>query len=119
VHFVFDLRACVCAAASATFGFTNHLAKAKADYDDFFEVWKFADPDVPLLKQARAEYLVATEKRQAITDTSVLPKHAPASRVQCRADSCLAHTPLHRRPEPNLKHALAGVMRRIKLCDPK
>ena len=97
MHFVFDLRACVCAAASVTFGFTNHLAKAKADYDVFFEVWKFADPDVPLLKQARAEYLVATEKRQAITDTSVLPKHAHASRIQCRADSCLAHTPLHRR----------------------
>ena len=31
-------------------------AKAKAVYQDFFELWKDADPDVPVLKQARAEY---------------------------------------------------------------
>jgi len=31
-------------------------AKAKAAYDDFFTLWKDADPDVPILKQAKAEY---------------------------------------------------------------
>jgi eukaryotic-like serine/threonine-protein kinase len=31
-------------------------AKAKAAYDDFFTLWKEADPDVPILKRARAEY---------------------------------------------------------------
>jgi eukaryotic-like serine/threonine-protein kinase len=31
-------------------------AKAKAAYLDFFELWKDADPDIPVLKQARAEY---------------------------------------------------------------
>jgi len=31
-------------------------AKAKAAYDDFFALWKDADPDVPILKQAKAEY---------------------------------------------------------------
>jgi hypothetical protein len=26
------------------------------DYRDFFTLWKDADPDVPILKQAKAEY---------------------------------------------------------------
>jgi eukaryotic-like serine/threonine-protein kinase len=30
--------------------------KARAAYQDFFGAWKNADPDVPVLKQARAEY---------------------------------------------------------------
>jgi eukaryotic-like serine/threonine-protein kinase len=30
--------------------------KARAAYQDFFSLWKDADPDVPILKQARAEY---------------------------------------------------------------
>ncbi len=32
------------------------VAKAKAAYQDFFAAWKDADPDVPILKQAKAEY---------------------------------------------------------------
>ena len=31
-------------------------AKAKAAYQDFFNLWKDADADVPILKQAKAEY---------------------------------------------------------------
>ncbi len=31
-------------------------AKAKAAYQDFFAAWKDADPDVPILKTAKAEY---------------------------------------------------------------
>ena len=31
-------------------------AKAKAAYRDFLTLWKDADPDVPILKQAKAEY---------------------------------------------------------------
>jgi eukaryotic-like serine/threonine-protein kinase len=31
-------------------------AKAKAAYQDFFNLWRDADPDTPILKQARAEY---------------------------------------------------------------
>jgi tetratricopeptide (TPR) repeat protein len=31
-------------------------AKAKTAYQDFFALWKDADPDVPIMKQAKAEY---------------------------------------------------------------
>ena len=31
-------------------------AKARAAYKDFFTLWKDADPDIPILKQAKAEY---------------------------------------------------------------
>jgi hypothetical protein len=32
------------------------LAKAKAGYLDFLTLWKDADPDIPILQQAKAEY---------------------------------------------------------------
>jgi tetratricopeptide (TPR) repeat protein len=31
-------------------------AKARAAYQDFFDIWKEADPDIPILSQAKAEY---------------------------------------------------------------
>jgi predicted Zn-dependent protease len=31
-------------------------AKAEATYQDFLTLWKDADPDIPILKQAKAEY---------------------------------------------------------------
>jgi serine/threonine protein kinase/tetratricopeptide (TPR) repeat protein len=31
-------------------------AKARAAYSDFFTLWKDADPDIPILKEAKAEY---------------------------------------------------------------
>src|SRR5271169_3909381 len=31
-------------------------AKAKASYQDFLTLWKDADPDIPILRQAKAEY---------------------------------------------------------------
>ena len=30
--------------------------KAKAAYQDFLTLWKDADPDIPIMKQAKAEY---------------------------------------------------------------
>jgi hypothetical protein len=30
--------------------------RALAAYKDFFTLWKDADPDIPILKQAKAEY---------------------------------------------------------------
>jgi hypothetical protein len=32
------------------------LAKARTAYQDFLTLWKDADPDIPVLKQAKAEY---------------------------------------------------------------
>jgi predicted Zn-dependent protease len=32
-------------------------AKARAAYENFFYDWKDADPDIPILKQAKAEYM--------------------------------------------------------------
>jgi eukaryotic-like serine/threonine-protein kinase len=31
-------------------------AKSKAAYQDFLTLWKDADPDIPILKQAKVEY---------------------------------------------------------------
>lgn len=35
---------------------TGDNAGAKTAYQDFFALWKNADPDIPLLKQAKADY---------------------------------------------------------------
>lgn len=34
----------------------GETSKAKAAYEDFLALWRDADPDIPLLKQAKAEY---------------------------------------------------------------
>jgi eukaryotic-like serine/threonine-protein kinase len=34
----------------------GNTAKAKAAYQDFLTLWKDADPDIPILRQAQAEY---------------------------------------------------------------
>ena len=34
----------------------GNMAAAKSAYQDFFAAWKDADPDIPVLKQAKAEY---------------------------------------------------------------
>ena len=38
------------------YAMSGDTAKAKAEYQDFLTVWKDADPDIPILKQAKAEY---------------------------------------------------------------
>jgi len=32
------------------------IGKARAEYEDFFTAWKGADPDIPILKQAKLAY---------------------------------------------------------------
>ena len=34
----------------------GNSAKARAAYQNFLTLWKDADPDVPVLKEAKAEY---------------------------------------------------------------
>jgi eukaryotic-like serine/threonine-protein kinase len=38
------------------YAMAGDAAKAKAAYQDFFAIWKDADPDIPILKEAKAEY---------------------------------------------------------------
>jgi len=38
------------------FALSGNAAEAKATYQDFFSRWKDADPDIPILQQAKAEY---------------------------------------------------------------
>jgi len=38
------------------FAVSGDTAKAKATYQDFLTLWKDADPDIPILKEAKAEY---------------------------------------------------------------
>jgi tetratricopeptide (TPR) repeat protein len=42
--------------AGRAYALQGNTAKARTAYQDFFAFWKDADPDVPLLKQAKAEY---------------------------------------------------------------
>ena len=38
------------------YAMAGDTAKAKSAYQDFFLLWKDADPAVPILKEAKAEY---------------------------------------------------------------
>ncbi len=38
------------------YALSGDKAKSRAAYQDFFALWKDADPDIPLLKQAKTEY---------------------------------------------------------------
>jgi tetratricopeptide (TPR) repeat protein len=39
------------------YALTGDTAKAKKAFQDFFELWKHADPDIPILQQVKTEYL--------------------------------------------------------------
>jgi hypothetical protein len=34
----------------------GRTAEARSAYQEFFTLWKNADPDIPVLRQARSEY---------------------------------------------------------------
>ena len=38
------------------YALSGDTAKSRAAYQDFFALWKDADPDIPILKQAKSEY---------------------------------------------------------------
>jgi tetratricopeptide (TPR) repeat protein len=38
------------------YALSSDAAKSRTAYQDFFALWKDADPDIPILKQAKAEY---------------------------------------------------------------
>jgi hypothetical protein len=38
------------------YALSGDAANAKTAYQDFLALWKDADPDIPILKEAKAEY---------------------------------------------------------------
>jgi hypothetical protein len=44
------------AGLARSFALTGETAKARKAYQDFFELWKDGDRDIPVLQQAKAEY---------------------------------------------------------------
>jgi tetratricopeptide (TPR) repeat protein len=38
------------------YALSGDTAKARSAYQDFLTLWKDADPDIPILKEAKAEY---------------------------------------------------------------
>ncbi len=42
--------------SARAYAMQGDTAKARAAYQDFFTLWKDADPDIPILKEAKAEY---------------------------------------------------------------
>jgi hypothetical protein len=54
------------------FTLAGDRSKAKTAYDDFLRLWKDADPEIPILKEAKAEYA-----RLDSRDTKLIPHESP------------------------------------------
>jgi serine/threonine protein kinase/tetratricopeptide (TPR) repeat protein len=52
----FPLGALAHLGLARAYAMTGDTVKAKSAYQDFLTLWKEADPDIPILKQAKAEY---------------------------------------------------------------
>ncbi len=52
----FPLGALAHLGLARSYAMQGDTAKAKTDYNDFFTLWKDADPDIPILIAAKAEY---------------------------------------------------------------
>ena len=52
----FPLGALAHLGLARAYAMTGDTAKSRAAYQDFFTLWKDADPDIPILKEAKAEY---------------------------------------------------------------
>ncbi|MGA2648770.1 MAG: hypothetical protein ABSF15_29145 [Candidatus Sulfotelmatobacter sp.] len=39
-----------------SYSLSGDSAKSRISYQNFFALWKDADPDIPILKEAKAEY---------------------------------------------------------------
>jgi Tfp pilus assembly protein PilF len=52
----FPLGALAHLGLARAYGMAGDTVKAKSAYRDFLALWKDADPDIPILKQAKAEY---------------------------------------------------------------
>jgi predicted Zn-dependent protease len=56
IVWIYPLGALAHLGLARAYALQGDAAKARAAYKDFLTLWKDADPDVPILKQAKAEY---------------------------------------------------------------
>ena len=69
------------------------IPKARAKYEDFFTLWKDADPGIPILKQAKAEYarLIASSASTNLSYNSAMIRARSscnrANRVSCSKEA--------------------------------
>jgi eukaryotic-like serine/threonine-protein kinase len=52
----FPLGALAHLGLARAYALSGDTAKARTKYQDFFSLWKDADPDIPILKQAKEKY---------------------------------------------------------------
>ena len=52
----FPLGALARLGQARAYAMSGDTVKARTAYQDFFALWKDADPDIPILKEAKAEY---------------------------------------------------------------
>jgi len=52
----FPLGALAHLGVARAYALQGDTAKSRAAYQDFLTVWKDADPDIPILQQAKVEY---------------------------------------------------------------
>ena len=52
----FPLGALARLGLARAYGVQGDMARARSAYQDFFALWKDADPDIPILKEAKVEY---------------------------------------------------------------
>jgi eukaryotic-like serine/threonine-protein kinase len=52
----FPLAALARLGLARAYALSGDTTKSRAAYQDFFALWKDADPDIPILKDAKAEY---------------------------------------------------------------
>jgi eukaryotic-like serine/threonine-protein kinase len=52
-----------------TYAAQGNLENSRKAYNDFFTTWKDADPDIPILRQAKAEYKKLTATASAANST--------------------------------------------------
>lgn len=56
----FPLGALAHVGLGRAYALQGDTAKSRAAYQDFLTLWRHADPDIPILQQARMEYAKAT-----------------------------------------------------------
>src|SRR5206468_7524018 len=68
-------------------------AKSRAAYQDFLTLWKDADPDIPIFKQAKAEYAklhLGVSGRKRFSPSAAAAQSLAAGSRSCPRQSCTA-----------------------------